>query len=220
MSAPVSSAPSQNSPVAVQASDHVRNCAPPPTVSSSFPIDNHLRSKLAVYNDNLGLARLEILIVGDSIVRFVKLPGAITYCLSGGKTVDFIELIPALLDFHPSVHAVISHSGTNNVMSRHSAKLHHDLESLATTVESLGKRFILSGPIPSMSKSSERFSHLFSLHQWLENFTSATGFGYISHFDSFWTRCDLFRHDGLHPNMKGTNVLTHNLINFIAFNTT
>ena len=61
---------------------------------------------------------------------------------------DFIELVPALLDIHPSVHTVISHSGTNDIMSRQSIKLHYDLESLATSVESLRRRFILSGPTP------------------------------------------------------------------------
>lgn len=217
VSAPGLSASSRNSPVAVQASVQVRNHAAPLTVSSSLPIGRHLRSKLAVYTDNLGTARPEILIVGDSIVRFVNLPGAVTYCLSGGKTADFIELIPVLLDFHPSIHTVISHSGTNDVMTRHSIKLHHDLESLATTVESLGKNFLFSGPIPSLSKS-ERFSRLFSLHQWMENFCTATGLGFISHFDSFWTKRDLFKHDGLHLNKRGTGVLSRNLINFIAFN--
>lgn len=217
-SAPRVSAPSQKSPVVVQASDQVRNHAAPPTVISSLPIGHHLRSKLAVYTDTLCTARPEILILGDSIVRFANLPGAVTYCLSGGKTADFIELIPVLLDFHPSIHTVISHSGTNDVMSRHSIKLHHDLESLATTVECLGRRFILSGPIPSLSKSSERFSRLFSLHQWMENFSTATGLAFISHFDSFWTRQDLFKHDGLHLNKRGTGVLIQNFINFIAFN--
>ena len=151
-------------------------------------------------------------------MRFVNLPGAVTYCLSGGKTADFIELIPILLDFHPSIHTVISHSGTNDVMSRHSSKLHYDLESLAITVESLGRRFILSGPIPSLSKSSERFSRLFSLHKWMENFSTATGLSSISHFDSFWTKRVLFKHDGLHLNKRGTGVFSRNLINFIAFN--
>ena len=219
VSAPESSSPTPWSPVAVQTSDQVRNHASPLTATCSLPIGHHLRSKLTIYNDNLHTARPEILIVGDSIVRFVRLPGAITYCFSGGKTTDFIELIPALLDIHPSVHTVISHSGTNDVMSRQSSKLYYDLESLATTVESLGRRFIFSGPTPSVSKSSEHFSRLYSLHQWLENFSTATGYGFISHFDSFWTRWDLFKHDGLHLNRKGTGILIHNLINFIAFNT-
>ena len=132
-------------------------------------------------------------------MRFVKLPGAVTYCLSGGKTSDFIELIPALLDFHPSVHTVLVHMGMNDVMSRQSHRLHYELESLVSTVESLGRRCVLSGPLPCMSKSSERFSPLFSLHQWMLNFSTATGVGFISHFDSFWTKQDLFKRDGLHP---------------------
>ena len=71
----------------------------------------------------------EILVIGDSIVRFVELPCAITYCLSGGKTTDFIELTPALLDVLASVHTVLWHKDTNEVMLRQSTKLHSDLES-------------------------------------------------------------------------------------------
>lgn len=56
------------------------------------------------------------------------------------------------------------HAGTNDVMARQSIKLHHELESLVSVVECLGRRYVLSGPTPSMTKSSERFSHLFSLH--------------------------------------------------------
>ncbi len=77
-------------------------------------------------------------------------------------------------------------------MARQSIKLHHELESLVSIVECLGRRCVLSGPTPCMTKSSERFSRLFSLHLWMQNFTTATGLGFISHFDSFWTEWDLF----------------------------
>ena len=56
----------------------------PPTATSLLTIGHHLSSKLAVYNDNLGTVQPENLIVGDSIVRLWRLPGAITYCLSEG----------------------------------------------------------------------------------------------------------------------------------------
>ncbi|XP_073320704.1 uncharacterized protein [Pagrus major] len=133
-----------------------------------------LSSKLSVYDNGCKNQPPEILIIGDSIIRNVHLPGSITYCLSGGITTDFIELIPVLIDLHPSVHTVLLHTGTNDVMSRRSCKLYHDLESLIHTVESLGKRCVLSGPIPTLLKSSERFSRLFSLHTWMQNFTTAT----------------------------------------------
>ncbi len=60
----------------------------------------------------------EILIVGDSIVRHLTLPGAITYCLSGGKVNDLIELFPTLIDLHPTVNFVLTHVGVNDVMAR------------------------------------------------------------------------------------------------------
>ena len=128
-----------------------------------------------------------------------------------------IELIPTLIDLHPSVKFVLAHVGTNDVMARNSSKLQSDLESLCSTVESLGRHCLMSGPIPTLSKHSERFSRLYSLHIWLKNFCSATGYDFISNFDYFWTNSGLYRKDGLHPNRKGTKQLTDNFIQCIAF---
>ena len=66
-----------------------------------------LSPKLSVYDNGCKNQPPEILIIGDSIIRNVHLPGSITYCLSGGVTTDFIELIPVLTDLHLS--AVCSH---------------------------------------------------------------------------------------------------------------
>lgn len=109
----------------------------------------------------------EILIVDDPIVRFLTLPGVITYVIIAST--DLIGLIPTLFDLHPTVNLVIMHVGSNDIMARNSSKLHADLESLYYTVESLGKHCILSGPIPAPSKSSECFSQPLSLHHWLKN---------------------------------------------------
>ena len=124
-------------------------------------------------------------------------------------------MIPALLDIHPLSTPIVP-AGTNYVMSRECIKLHYELESLASTLESLGKRCVLSGPIPTMTKSSERFSRLFNLHLML-NVTTAPGLSFISHFDSFWTEKDLFKYDGRHLNRKVTGILIGNFINFIYF---
>ena len=51
----------------------------------------------------------------------------------------------------------------------------------------------------------------------MQNFTTATGLGFISNFDYFWTEQDLFKRDGLHLNRMGTSRLINNLINFTAF---
>ncbi len=91
----------------------------------------------------------EILIVGDSVVRYLTLPGAITYCLSCGKVVDIIELIPTPIDLHPIVNIALMHVRMNDIVARNCSKLHADLESLRYTVESQGK-CLMSGPIPPL----------------------------------------------------------------------
>ncbi|KAL2077886.1 hypothetical protein ACEWY4_027390 [Coilia grayii] len=165
------------------------------------------------------LCNPEILIVGDSIVRDLIIPSAITYCISGGRVIDISQLIPSLLDRHPSVNIVIVHVGTNDVMARSSIKLQDELETLCLTIESHGKRCIMSGPIPFNSSHSERFSRLYSLHTWLKNFCSAAGHDFIANFDIFWTNSRLYRSDGVHPNKLGLRQLTTNFIQFIAFST-
>ena len=134
----------------------------------------------------------------------VVFPGAITYSISGGKVQDCIKQIALLLECHPSVHTVIVHTGMCDVMSRQSTKLQLEFECLTSTVENLGRTCVLSGPIPTLRHGSERFSKLFSLHHWLQNFCTAIGQGYVNHFDTFWGNPHLLRSDGLHPNRAGT----------------
>ena len=86
-----------------------------------------LPPKLAVYNSGVVSSNPESLITDDSDIRYLSLPGAITYCLSSGKVVDLIELIPTLTDLHPTVNIVLTHEGTNAVMARNSSKLHYKL---------------------------------------------------------------------------------------------
>lgn len=76
-------------------------------------------------------------------------------------------------------------------MARNSTKLQDELESLCYTVESLGKLCVMSGPIPTISSSSEQFSGLYHLHSWLKNFCSAAGHDFISNFNYFWMNSSL-----------------------------
>lgn len=82
---------------------------------------HQLPPKLATHSSSTVSSSLEILIVGDSVLRHLTLPGAITYCLSSAKVVDLIKLIPSLIDWHPTVKMVLMHVGTNDVMARNSS---------------------------------------------------------------------------------------------------
>lgn len=180
------------------------------------PVTCTLPANLAVfsYKDTLSP---QLLLLGDSIVKEIRLPEAITYSLSDGKVSDFVLLLPKLLDLHPSIKTVIVHAGANDVMGRQSAKLYQDFENLCFKADSLGKQLIISGPIPLPSRGCEFFSRLFGLHIWLKHFCTAAGFNFIGNFDYFWTRHDLFGKNGLHPNRDGVKKLTFILLNYMAF---
>lgn len=104
----------------------------------------------------------------------------ITYCLSGGKLGDAWQ--PS---FCPHCNSAFWHY---DIISRESNKLNYELVSVDFTVESLGSRWVLSGPCPTMTKSSEHFRQLFSLHQWMENLSLPLEFAqlFCLLFDSLW----------------------------------
>lgn len=128
-----------------------------------------------------------------------------------------IEFLPTLLDLHPTVSVIITHMDGNDVMMRNSLRMQADMESLCYTIESLGKRCIVLGPIPTTSKKSERFSRLYNFHLWLQNFCTASGYDFISNFDYFWGFAHLYISDGMHLNYEGTMTMRANFINYIAF---
>lgn len=121
-------------------------------------------ANLSVYSGGCVNRDPEVLLVGDSIIRFVEVPNGITYRLPGAKILDIVELAPTLIDRHPTALTIIVHLGTNDIRLRQSVKLQRDFETLSVTIESLGKTCIFSGPIPTVKKFCENFSRIFSMH--------------------------------------------------------
>ncbi|KAL7373121.1 hypothetical protein ABVT39_027882 [Epinephelus coioides] len=157
------------------------------------------------------LAPPEFILIEDSIIRYVPVLNGITYSFSGATVSDLHEKILDIIECHPSAHTVIVHAGVCDIRCRQSIKLHENYKALGTMIDSLGKTCIFSGLIPSLRRSSEFFSRLYSADQWLRHFCTACGYGYISHFDSFWTDSGLYKHDKLHPNSNGVTVLASNI---------
>lgn len=149
-----------------------------------------------MYNGGCKDRQPEILIIGDSIIRYVEIPGAITYCLSGAKVTVIMKLTSVLIDCHPCAHTLIVHLSTNDVVDKQSVMLRDQLESLAIKTQSLGRTSIFSGPVLAPSKSPKHFSRLYSLHEWLKCYCTATGHGFLGNFDCFWTRHHLHKPDG------------------------
>lgn len=99
--------------------------------------------------------------------------------------------------------ATVNHFGFNYIGYKQSIKLQSDYKLLGETIERLGKICVMSGLIPTLRRNSEMFSHIYRAVQWLSNFLHLTFnilhfpliYDYISHFDSFWNKNHLYKHD-------------------------
>ncbi|KAL7833122.1 hypothetical protein SRHO_G00301400 [Serrasalmus rhombeus] len=72
-------------------------------------------------------------------------------------------------------------------------------------------RIVISGPLPTYRRGSERFSRLFALQSWLCGWCACNGLGYVDNWSSFWEQPALYRRDGLHPSPLGSVVLSRNI---------
>ncbi|KAL7846218.1 hypothetical protein AOLI_G00244100 [Acnodon oligacanthus] len=83
----------------------------------------------------------------------------------------------------------------------------HDQTLLDTARKKTDARIVISGPLPTYRRGSERFSRLFVLQSWC----AFDGLGYVDNWSSFWEQPALYRRDGLHPSRLGSVVLSRNI---------
>ena len=46
---------------------------------------------------------------------------------------------------------------------------------------------------------------------WMKDYCAATGIPFINNFDLFWARPIFLKRDGLHPNWRGSQMLSENI---------
>uniref|UniRef100_A0A3Q2W137 SGNH hydrolase-type esterase domain-containing protein n=1 Tax=Haplochromis burtoni TaxID=8153 RepID=A0A3Q2W137_HAPBU len=139
---------------------------------------------------------LSTLVLGDSVVRNVRMRGALTLSFPGATVVDIVDRIPNILASHPQANRLIIHIGTNDIPKQQSELLKLDFLQLFSLLGQLQVRI-------------GRFSRLLSLNTWLSSACVSHGVGFINNFDAFWERShqNLFGADGLHLNTWGCHLL-------------
>ncbi|CAI5670364.1 unnamed protein product [Oreochromis niloticus] len=73
---------------------------------------------------------LSMLVLGDSIVRNVRMRGALTLSFPGATVVDIVDRIPNILASHPQANRLIIHIGTNDIPKQQSELLKLDFLQL------------------------------------------------------------------------------------------
>ncbi|CAI5682613.1 unnamed protein product [Oreochromis niloticus] len=155
---------------------------------------------------------LSTLVLGDSIVRNVRMRGALTLSFPGATVVDIVDRIPNILASHPQANRLIIHIGTSDIPKQQSELLKLDFLQLFSLLGQLQVSAFISGPTPTCGRGIGRFSRLLGLNTWLSSACVSHGVGFINNFDAFWERRHLFGSDGLHLNAWGRRLLSANLV--------
>ncbi|KAF7662314.1 hypothetical protein LDENG_00238990 [Lucifuga dentata] len=148
------------------------------------------------------------LVIGDSIIRNVKISSAIACCVPGATVHDIEVKAMEILANEPDINKVIVHVGTNDICKEQSEK---GVYEHVQCFEKNWKHVYISGPIPSCGCGVGCFSRLLARHTWLLSACAAHNVAFIDNFNLFWESCQLFRADGIHPNWSGAKLLAENI---------
>ena len=85
-----------------------------------------------------GAPEKEMLILGSSHVRHVRVRGALTHSISGATVKDIIASLPDLLRANPRLTSVAIHVGANDIRFKQSISLVDDFRNLIQSVTDSG----------------------------------------------------------------------------------
>uniref|UniRef100_A0A668UEC1 SGNH hydrolase-type esterase domain-containing protein n=1 Tax=Oreochromis aureus TaxID=47969 RepID=A0A668UEC1_OREAU len=151
---------------------------------------------------------LSTLVLRDSIVRNVRMMGALTLSFPGATVIDIVDRIPNILASHPQANRLIIHIGTNDIPKQQSELLKLDFLQLFSLLGQLQVSALISGPTPTCGRGIGRFSRLLCLNTWLSSACVSHSVGFINNFDAFWERRHLF---GVTPKTLITSGLFKNV---------
>uniref|UniRef100_A0A668A9T7 SGNH hydrolase-type esterase domain-containing protein n=1 Tax=Myripristis murdjan TaxID=586833 RepID=A0A668A9T7_9TELE len=181
---------------------------PPLTDTTAFP---PLTASCPPASDGYRADAPTTIVIGDSIVRHVRMRGAFTLSFPGATVMDITGKIPDILSAHPHAKSIIIHAGANDIARQQSELLKRDFTHLFKTLSQSQVSVFISGPTPTCGRGMGSFSRLLSLNTWLSYACNTHHVGFIDNFDVFWERRHLFGPDGLHLNRSGARMLSANL---------
>ncbi|KAL7881112.1 hypothetical protein SRHO_G00033660 [Serrasalmus rhombeus] len=111
----------------------------------------------------------------------VARPSASVLCTGlGARVLDIAKRLPSALRRRDAFGTMVIHVGTNDISDRRSEVLKEHYQTLLdTTRKKTDARIIISGPLPTYQRGSERFSRLFALQSWLRGWCACNGLGYV-----------------------------------------
>uniref|UniRef100_A0A3B4VND8 Uncharacterized LOC111239487 n=1 Tax=Seriola dumerili TaxID=41447 RepID=A0A3B4VND8_SERDU len=155
---------------------------------------------------------LSPLLIGDSIVRNVRLGGGNSVSFPEATVLEIKDKLPDVIRFHPEADTVIIHAGFNDICKEESEVLKLHFLRLFDSVKQFHLSVFISGPTPTCGRGMGQFSRLLALNTWLSSVCDTHGLGFIDNFNVFWLRRHLFLADGFHLNNAGRRSLANNIL--------
>ena len=165
-------------------------------------------------------AGTKVLIIGSSMVRHVRVHGAVTRSISGATVNDVhCSLLRRLRD-DPCLTTVVIHAGANDLKFRQPERLKDDFRSLIRTLCTIDNppiKPIVSGPFISPRYNYRQFSQMRDLHIWLRGYCCSLSIPYVDNYALFTDRGGAFvwdgrlGGDGLHLNLMGAHLLSRSI---------
>ncbi|KAL7395365.1 hypothetical protein ABVT39_015160 [Epinephelus coioides] len=148
-----------------------------------------------------------VLVIGTSMARHMEVHNGCTFCHPGARVSEVASSALQLTARHSSASTLVLEAGINNLRNQQSEVLKQDFISLVDRLLDMGKRLIISGPLPPPCYGDVTTSRFRQLHLWLKGYCLAKSIPFVDNFIAFLNRLHLFKRGGLHPNQEGSQLL-------------
>ena len=169
---------------------------------------------------NKNMPQLNTILIGDAMTKHVKLAMTENISLSNTSIEELTSTLPALLNNKPNSTKIVIHTGSFDILHKKTGTeiLKTHFTQLLNTLQRF-REISISGPIACFRRGKEAFSRLISYNNWLASFCYTRSMRFIDNFNVFWNCADRFQADGLHPNHRGSRLLTANIDHGLISNT-
>ncbi|XP_060763863.1 uncharacterized protein LOC132872794 [Neoarius graeffei] len=171
----------------------------------------HVSNRFALLSDATTEKPERALVIGDSIIRHVKLaqplgaPAALVRCILGARVPDIGGNLRVLGKHRFS--KIVIHAGANDIRLRQSEVTKSNFVEVFKLGKAMSDAVVCSGPIP-MRRGNVAYSRLWSLNCWLSRWCSENSVGFIDNWANFEGTAGLLGRDRIHPTREGAALIS------------